>query len=113
MSPKCTNTSPPSSREMNPKPLESLNHFTVPLFMVSYLLLVKLKRRNCTIKNRKDEKSLRSCLQITSATSGYIISYQCTYVKLYYYYFSHHYNCTKYQKPDSLRLKTVCGHFKK
>src|SRR3990172_3935139 len=30
MSEKCTKTSPPSSLVMNPNPLESLNHLTVP-----------------------------------------------------------------------------------
>src|SRR6266700_3395247 len=38
MAEKCTKTSSPLAREMNPKPLASLNHFTVPCSMMEYFL---------------------------------------------------------------------------
>src|SRR5215831_19913990 len=36
---KCTNTSSPPSCVMNPNPLASLNHFTLPMAMLRYLPL--------------------------------------------------------------------------
>jgi hypothetical protein len=38
MAEKCTNTSSPVSRWMNPKPFAALNHFTVPFSLIHYLL---------------------------------------------------------------------------
>ncbi|MNF16258.1 hypothetical protein D3C80_2192060 [compost metagenome] len=40
MARKCTKISSPESREMKPKPLEVLNHFTVPVSRLSPPLLV-------------------------------------------------------------------------
>jgi hypothetical protein len=38
MAEKCTNTSlPPSEGEIKPKPLDSLNHLTVPVVILNYL----------------------------------------------------------------------------
>src|SRR6185369_10407934 len=48
---------------MNPKPLESLNHFTVPVSMMSYLLLMKLKRRKRTKKMPQSQSVFAVSLQ--------------------------------------------------
>src|SRR5512134_3770102 len=55
MSPKWTNTSPPFSRVMNPKPLASLNHFTVPVSIDELPPSGELKRR---IRTKKIPQSL-------------------------------------------------------
>ena len=42
---KCAKTSGPDSCSIKPKPLDSLNHFTVPVVVldISYFLLIKFK----------------------------------------------------------------------
>src|SRR5271169_5413077 len=53
MAEKCTNTSSPFSREMKPKPLASLNHFTVPCSICfSNFLIVDVALRDRKVTGR-------------------------------------------------------------
>src|SRR5512135_829806 len=46
MAEKCTNTSSPPSREMNPKPLLLLNHLTVPVIRSDIVFCSLLQIKN-------------------------------------------------------------------
>src|SRR3954467_12912385 len=77
---KCTNTSSPLAREMNPKPLASLNHFTVPCSMMEYFLIfdVTFEGQSGSTSGRNQLSETRCCVfPFQTATYPYIIAGFC------------------------------------
>src|SRR2546430_15582614 len=78
MAEKCTKTSSPLAREMNPKPLASLNHFTVPCSMMDYFLLflmLRLEINSGVLPGRNQLSETRCCVfPFQTATYLYIIA---------------------------------------